>query len=75
MAEPRGVVNLAYTPAKDVQKQARAEGIAEVTLRRTREALNIVPAKIKGDFAGPWMWELPHHVGIANEMLTDIKPF
>ncbi|MBB5343170.1 KaiC/GvpD/RAD55 family RecA-like ATPase [Edaphobacter lichenicola] len=61
-------------PAKDVQKQARAEGIAEVTLRRTRESMNIVPAKIKGDFAGPWMWELPHHVGIANEMLRDIKP-
>jgi hypothetical protein len=42
-----------------VKFEARAAGIAEVTLQRAKEALNIQSIKSKGDFTGGWDWFLP----------------
>ncbi|NYF90132.1 hypothetical protein RBB79_11180 [Tunturiibacter empetritectus] len=49
-------------PSAHVKAQARAEGIAAVTLQRTKDAMKIQSIKTKGEFVGGWDWSLAHHV-------------
>ncbi|WP_433965126.1 AAA family ATPase [Tunturiibacter gelidiferens] len=49
-------------PAVQVKSQARAEGIAPVTLQRVKESMNIQSIKAKGEFVGSWDWALAHHI-------------
>lgn len=44
-------------PAREVKDEADEKGIATMTLRRAKEALNI--EKEKDGFQGEWMWTLP----------------
>lgn len=44
-------------PAQEVKDEADEKGIATMTLRRAKDALNI--EKEKREFQGPWMWTLP----------------
>ncbi|MBI4491733.1 MAG: AAA family ATPase [Chloroflexi bacterium] len=53
------------SPAKDVQREARAAGISEITLRRAKTALGITPTK--QGMAGPWTWQLPPKMLIHPE--------
>ncbi|MBI2321340.1 MAG: AAA family ATPase [Chloroflexi bacterium] len=46
-------------PSKDLQREARGAGIADITLRRAREALGIRPQRVGYGSAGEWMWALP----------------
>jgi hypothetical protein len=48
-------------PVADVKTQAKAEGIAPVTLQRAKEAMSIQSRKSKGEFVGSWDWSLAHH--------------
>lgn len=43
--------------AQEVKDKADEKGIATMTLRRAKDALNI--KKEKTEFQGPWMWKLP----------------
>jgi len=56
-------------PVAQVKAQARVEGIAQVTLQRTKEALNIRSTKSKGEFVGGWDWSLAHHVESPADLL------
>jgi hypothetical protein len=57
-------------PVIRVKAQARAEGIAPVTLQRVKESMNIQSSKTKGEFVGSWDWSLAYHrVVSAGEML------
>lgn len=44
-------------PAREIEDQASAAGIATRTLRRARKVLKVQAAK--DGFAGPWTWSLP----------------
>jgi hypothetical protein len=44
-------------PVEKTEMAAKAAGIANRTLRRTRESLQIVVEK--SDFEGGWQWRLP----------------
>ncbi|MBI4506415.1 MAG: AAA family ATPase [Chloroflexi bacterium] len=46
-------------PSKVLQREARGAGIADITLRRAREALGIRPQRVGYGSAGEWMWALP----------------
>lgn len=56
-------------PSAHVKAQARAEGIAAVTLQRTKDAMKIQSIKTKGEFVGGWDWSLAHHVVPPTELL------
>jgi energy-coupling factor transporter ATP-binding protein EcfA2 len=57
-------------PVVEVKAQARAAGIASVTLQRVKEAMNIQSIKTKGEFVGSWDWSLAHHhLTVAGELL------
>jgi hypothetical protein len=45
-------------PAVEVQRQARAAGFSEATLRRAKKALGIRAYKL-GFNPGEWVWSLP----------------
>jgi len=45
-------------PQRELSKEARQAGIAEMTLRRAKTVLCIRPRKI--GLSGPWTWALPH---------------
>jgi putative DNA primase/helicase len=46
--------------AREVQAAAAKRDIAEATLRRAREALDVIAEKVEQrDGRGPWMWSLP----------------
>lgn len=44
---------------KELMADARAEGYAEITVRRAKDALGVCVAKEKGQMGGPWKWSLP----------------
>ena len=48
-------------PSKDAQREAREAGVNDRTLRRAREALGVVTAKVgkPGDRGQHWTWGLP----------------
>jgi putative DNA primase/helicase len=56
-------------PVVQVRAQARAEGLAPVTLQRVKEAMSIQSIKNKGEFVGGWDWSLAHHVASSAELL------
>ena len=43
----------------DLIEEAKQEGIAEKTLRRTKKELGIRSTKERGKIDGDWLWELP----------------
>ena len=45
--------------AKELTADARAEGFAEITLRRAKGDLGVCVGKDKGQMGGPWKWSLP----------------
>lgn len=51
------VLSVGPVKAKDVQKESREAGIAEITLRRAKKTLGIRVEK--AGFSGGWMWYLP----------------
>lgn len=51
-------------PAKEVESEAKAAGIAWRTVRRASDCLNV--KKRKGD-GGKWYWSLPHSGNLSNE--------
>jgi hypothetical protein len=61
---------LAEGPQKteDLRKEAKAAGIADRTLRRAKEMLNVKSEKI--DFAGGWCWVLPKVANDPQEALA-----
>jgi Mrp family chromosome partitioning ATPase len=54
------VLERGAVPVTQVKSQARASGIASITLQRAKEAMNIQSSKCRGDFVGAWEWRLPH---------------
>ena len=48
---------------RDIETAARQVGVAARTLRRAREAMNVIVSKQDGSMTGPWMWELPAREG------------
>ena len=44
---------------RDIEAAARDAGIADRTLRRARETMNVVVSKQNGAMTGPWLWALP----------------
>jgi hypothetical protein len=51
------LLNEGAKPSPEIEKQARAAGISQITLRRAKDLLK-VKAK-KNTFGGGWAWELP----------------
>lgn len=49
--------------ASDVQKEARAAGITDKSLRTARERLGITPVKERNFAHGAWVWKLPKKAG------------
>ncbi|MBI4506293.1 MAG: AAA family ATPase [Chloroflexi bacterium] len=55
-------------PSNDLQREARAAGIADHTLRRARESLGIRPQRLGFGSAGEWMWALPEQASREPKM-------
>ncbi|SOY56032.1 AAA family ATPase [Cupriavidus taiwanensis] len=58
-------------PAKEVESEAKAAGIAWRTVRRASDELNV--KKRKGD-SGKWYWSLPHSGNLSNEAPHVVHP-
>lgn len=58
-------------PAKEVESEAKAAGIAWRTVRRASDDLNV--KKRKGD-GGKWYWSLPHSGNLSNMTTHVVHP-
>jgi hypothetical protein len=62
-------------PVKEIDAEARAAGIAVMTLRRARELLGIVSEKVEQrDGRGPWLQWLPTEDDFAADDGEDFSP-